>query len=507
MKNIIFGLFFFSNICAFSQISENFSDGKFCGTASAPRQVEWAGDVEKFIVNSDLQLQLNASGLASPAQLRTASSISANGYWEFWLKMGFNPTNQNYAKIFIISDEDDLAGDLNGLFIRVGYTNKNVSLVQQKAGSTNKVLIEGTTKRLDLSTVAVQVKLTLDRSGKCTLYSRLDGESDYTEEGSCQIAETFQAKAFGLACVFTTTRSTLFYFDDITVRELRDDEQSGNPIIEGAEAGDVIINEVMFNPPTGGDEYVEIYNNSQKTIDLRSISIATRKASDGSLNKLYVLSESEQLLEPEQYAVVTEHRDLVCSFFNCIDDALFLELPVVPALNNESGCIVLANNKSGEILDEFAYNENMHSEGVSNKKGISLERVDFNVPASEPSNWRSASSGSGFGTPGYKNSQQSDGSGINDIEIIYPEFTAGEYLIHYRLDQPGYRCRAMIYNMQGRAVSIVANNELLGAEGDLRWNGKGGSSRSLPSGVYIIYLEVYDMKGIVKKFKKPVIVR
>jgi len=328
MKNLIFILLLSANLNAFSQLTENFNDGKFRGTSSNPRSTEWSGDADRFIVNADNQLQLFVDEALSPAQLRTASTIAGNGYWEFWSKLDFNPTSSNYAKIYLFGDEDDLSGETNGIFVRLGYTNKNISLVQSRKGSTNKTLINGAEKRIDLPSVDVKIKVTFDKSGKCTLFSKLDGETDYVEEGSCQIDDELSGKVFGVVCYFTKTRGKHFFFDDLTARQLRDDEQG-------------------------------IYS-------------------------------------------------------------------------------------------------------------------------------------------GFK----------GEIDVTYPEFAADNYVIHYRLDKPGYNCQAMLYDSQGRMVSVLANNEkLASSEGELRWNGKGSSNRSLTSGIYIIYMEVYDTSGVVKKFKKTVVVK
>jgi hypothetical protein len=179
----------------------------------------------------------------------------------------------------------------------------------------------------------------------------------------------------------------------------------------------------------------------------------------------------------------------------------------MPSLANASGCAVLLNNRTNEVVDEFAYNEKMHAAGISNKKGVSLERLDFNRPSDDSENWHSASAGSGFGTPGYQNSQTTNTGIAEGISVVYPSINLDNYAIHYQLDSPGYRCRVYVYDSMGRIVNIIANNELLGTEGALAWNGRGSSGQKLTTGVYIIYMEIYDMKGIVKKFKKPAVVK
>ena len=773
MKKIVFLLFSLAPCGVFSQISDNFSDGRFYGIPPATRSVEWTGDVEKFIVNADFQLQLNAPTTGSPAQLTTASSLSANAYWEWWMKYDFNSTSSNYAKVFLCSDASDLSGDLNGLFIRIGHTNKNVCLVSQK-GKTAKILIEGTAQRLNKSSVALHIQAKLDKNGTIGLYSKLDDETAYVLEGTCSITDVFSSAYFGIACTFSSTRNKAFYFDDFLVRELRNDEQGeggtaeptdpslpeendvvfseimanpggsdpeyvelynrsnktfnlknclyyyGNtsyklpdaeinphdyfvltkttatanfpadvkvygvtsfptlanagkllmfgladgaliswfeysdtmygsadkkaggyslecidlenisntsynwtgsesaggtpgkvnsventnadmqiPKITGiqtlsaneiklafskpmnlksltekssytinnnsyviaaltpnspqgtevtlrlnelppqgilveltltgvkdrsgfgldnktvllgsgyeASENEIAINEILFNPPAGGNEYVEIYNKSDKAFDLRFLSITSRKPSDGSFNKLYELASTPLLLQPQEYLVITKSRDLVCSFFDCHPSSSFVELSVMPSLANASGCAVLLNNQTNEIIDEFAYNEKMHDAGISNKKGIALERVDFNKPAGNSENWRSASATSGYGTPGYQNSQYDPKTGIEEgISITFPDINVDSYVIHYRLNSSGYRCRAYVYDMMGRMVNVIANNELLGIEGDLFWNGKRSSGQTLASGIYLIYMEVYDMKGFVKTFKKQAVVK
>ncbi|MDR0733811.1 MAG: lamin tail domain-containing protein [Dysgonamonadaceae bacterium] len=493
------------NLTPNSSLVEDFSDGLFQGKN---RSVEWTGDISKFAVNNALQLQLNAPGDGSPAQLKTALDFSPNRQWEWWMKMDFSPTAANYAKVFLCCDENNLTGKPNGLFVRIGYTNKNICLMQAQKEKNNKTLIKGAEKRLDKKTVALRLKAVLDNDGNFNLYSKLDDENEYVLEGSCNISETYESSIFGVVCYFSSTRGKDFYFDDFLVREPESDNSAPNPEPEtDPEPGDIVINEILYDPPAGCAEYVEIYNNSDKIFDLRFLSFTTRKPSDGSLNTSYPLSGSETLFHPGDYLVITKSRDLVCPFFNCRPGSLFAELSIMPALANASGCAVIRDNKTGAVIDEFAYNAGMHTIGSGNKKGISLERSDFNRPANSADNWYSASAESGFGTPGYQNSQKTDQTGIEKISIVYPQFSADNYSIRYQLDKSGYHCRALIYDVTGKTVNTIADTELSGTEGRLLWNGKGSSGQPLVAGIYIVYIEVYNMDGDVQKFRKPVVVK
>jgi hypothetical protein len=266
MKRIIFILLILQTLSAFAQFSDNFNDGKF----EADREVIWTGDVAEFVVNDALQLQLRSADKVPFAQLRTPSSIVKNTQWEFYVKMNFNPTAGNHTKVYLSSDEADLNGDLNGLFVRIGYTNKNICLIQSRKGLNNRTLITGESQRVNLDPVAVNIKVTSNAKGKFNLYSRLETESEYTLEGSCDLADIPASNWFGLACVLTTTRFEHFFFDDFVVQEWEDDDDPGaDPTLP--QEGDIVFSEIMANPGTGSSdpEYVELYNTTDKTFQLK----------------------------------------------------------------------------------------------------------------------------------------------------------------------------------------------------------------------------------------------
>jgi hypothetical protein len=200
---------------------------------------------------------------------------------------------------------------------------------------------------------------------------------------------------------------------------------------------------------------------------------------------------------------------LVSEFFNCREESFFVELPIMPSIANASGCVVILNNQTNEIVDEFAYNEKMHSSEITNKKGVSLERISFEKPTSDNNNWQSATAQSGYGTPGYINSQHvPDDTGIdNKVYVEYPVIGIDNYKIKYQLNKSGYKCRIYVYDSSGRMTNTLLNNELLASEGEIYWNGKGSRNQNLAAGIYILYIELYDTNGNVQKIKLPTVVK
>ncbi|MDR0833764.1 MAG: hypothetical protein LBN93_06215 [Candidatus Symbiothrix sp.] len=91
----------------------------------------------------------------------------------------------------------------------------------------------------------------------------------------------------------------------------------------------------------------------------------------------------------------------------------------------------------------------------------------------------------------------------NALRIEYPALGSDQYGIHYQLDRAGYNCRLLIYDLMGRRVETVLNNEVLSSSGVI-YRSFGSNLRS---GVYILYMEAFDSLGNVQQFKKPVVVK
>lgn len=274
------------------------------------------------------------------------------------------------------------------------------------------------------------------------------------------------------------------------------------------EPNEIIFNELLPEPRTGGSEYIELYNRSGKALPLNGLSVAIRK-SDGTLSTHYPLSALKGDLEAGNYAVLTKSYDGVASYYLLSEPYTLHEMEKLPVLANTSSTIVLFRTADETVIDEVSYNSKWHASFVKDKKGVALERISPDKESQDETNWTSAAESAGFGTPGYKNSQFGNTASETPLSIDAPHWSDenGKYIISYLTDEAGYRCRAFIFNTAGQRVATIATSELLGTSGQLFWDGMQSGNRRLSTGIYIFYAELYHPNGKVMRFKKVFPVR
>ncbi|WP_346858612.1 lamin tail domain-containing protein [uncultured Draconibacterium sp.] len=295
--------------------------------------------------------------------------------------------------------------------------------------------------------------------------------------------------------------------DKVILDEVLVSGEEKNPIV--INSGDVLLNEVLFNPVPDGEDYIEIYNNSEKQIPLNKLYLASRDA-NFELTQVYPLSNEKRVIEPESYLALTRDTNGVFPWFTIEYPACFLQMDKFPSFNNDEDYVVLLNNNM-EIVDEFYYNEKMHLPLLFDREGISLERISFSENTNEQSNWHSASTESGYGTPGYKNSQFENET--NKVQVTFePEaFSPNNdgyndiYTINFKLDQPGYLANIWIFDSSGRMVMQLCKNNILGTSDQIKWNGEDKNGQRQQLGAYIVLVEVFNPKGYVKQFKDGVV--
>lgn len=265
----------------------------------------------------------------------------------------------------------------------------------------------------------------------------------------------------------------------------------------------ILISEILFNPKPGGVDFVEIYNAGSIPADLSTMQIATVNSKD-SVSSIKIISKNKILIQPGEYRVLTTRPESVQADFTCENPQWLLAVSSLPAYTNTKGTVLILSGKN--VIDRLDYDEEMHQPLLKNQKGVSLERSSFSKPTNERSNWHSASSSVGYGTPTYRNSTAETGD--NDELILASKTFSPDYdgfedelILAYTFQQPDLLASISIFNLRGILVNRLRRNETLGTSGKISWNGLDENGASLPTGPYILVFEGFcpDGKTIRRK--------
>ena len=279
---------------------------------------------------------------------------------------------------------------------------------------------------------------------------------------------------------------------------------------ETADPQDIVINEILFNPWTNGVDYVEILNRSQKVLDLSELELGSVRVSPPNPpdTSMYQLTAEQQLMVPGEYLVLTSSPDVVLNQYYSQNKEAFLRMESFPAFNNDSGHVLLQKNGL-VMIDDFRYNEDMQFPLLNYVDGVALERINPDISASDLNNWHSAAKSVGFGTPGYVNSQYLIQTQTEDPLQIVPEIFSPDndgyqdvISIEYQFDVSGYMMNITVYNSEGLKIRELVNNQYLGTSGMVSWDGIQDDNSKAPVGIYVFFIEVFDLDGNVKKYKK-----
>jgi Lamin Tail Domain len=276
---------------------------------------------------------------------------------------------------------------------------------------------------------------------------------------------------------------------------------------EKALPGDIIINEVLFNPRVGGVDFVEIYNKSDKYLDLSDWQIANMQ--NGLTANRKVISSENFIMMPHSYIFLSEDPQVIKDQYPSTEIAHGMVLSSMPSYNDDEGSVILLYNNTE--ADRFDYLDNYHFKLLTDQEGVSLERISFDQPTNSAGNWHSAAETAGFATPGYKNSQLYTGDG-KGFFVDPPVFTPDEdgykdfTTIHFHFDKPGYIGNLTMFDAQGREIRRLTQNQSLANDGFFQWDGTSDAGKKVESGYFIILFEVFNLDGEVRKYKETVVV-
>ncbi len=267
--------------------------------------------------------------------------------------------------------------------------------------------------------------------------------------------------------------------------------------------GDIMFNELLTSPVQGCGEYIELYNNSGRVIDLSRLSAASSYSAAASA----FTSVARQLL-PGGYVALTTDRQAVLDHFPCADPKSVFQADRLPALYDDSGMLLLYD-RGLHVVDRVDYDGSMHLQFLSGTEGVALEKSGPSLPSDVAGNWHSASESCGWGTPGAPNSVtvtpaeggegltlsssrvSPDGDGFEDI-VSVEVFPGGE----------GNVISVTIFNDRGYAVRRLAERHAAGAGGQFIWDGTSDSGALLPAGLYMIMAESFNDAGSSRRWKE-----
>ncbi|MFC2083671.1 lamin tail domain-containing protein, partial [Bacteroidota bacterium] len=154
-----------------------------------------------------------------------------------------------------------------------------------------------------------------------------------------------------------------------------------------SEYNDIVFNELMYKPTNDEPEWLEIFNRTDSTMDLRNWSISD-------INTNLIITTENLKIKPKNYVVLSDDE----SIRNLYSIESLLIITNLPSLNNTGDKLKLLD-QSGLIIDSIHY---LPSWG-GNKNGKSLERIDVDWYSNDSTNWGSSISKQ-KATPGIINS-------------------------------------------------------------------------------------------------------
>lgn len=282
-----------------------------------------------------------------------------------------------------------------------------------------------------------------------------------------------------------------------------------------AEPRSLIINEIMFDPLTGQNEWVEFFNRSPDTVDLAGWRFSDRPTAGGSINS-FVMTSTSSAAPPASFIVAAAESSIFNHFpllgsTSHARKVFILNRTSGLSFGNDGDGLVLVDHL-GITIDSVSYSASWHHPDIANARGRSLERINPDLASNDPRNWSTSASLAG-GTPGERNSIHTvslpthaslsfhpnpfspDGDGFEDFCII-----------RYNLPLTTSLIRISVFDRRGRMIRTLANSELAGPSGEIIWDGLDGEQQRARIGPYIVYIEAIDGQGGIIATAKGVVV-
>ncbi|SEL76353.1 lamin tail domain-containing protein [Parapedobacter koreensis] len=475
---------------------------------SSGLQDHWLGHTASFIpIDNRLHLVQRTS---APAFISASSMRIQNTIWEAGIQVDGPLSISNYIQLHMASTNPSLNESQQGYHLQIdGADGVHTYRLWRQNGNTRSAIFHSKAIPNQGNKFRARIRVVCNHEGQWQLFADEDDSGVFTaireEDDTTVVTDvTYPSSDYtGFFINFSPTRTQDYKLDYLLIKSFdpaADSIQTG-----GIQPNDIIINEILANPKPDGVDFIEIYNYSNKTINLQHITIS-RVNSNGITGSRIQISDTPISFYPNEYKVLTIDPGIVKRHYPRSDPGAFIETPTLPDFNNELGGAVLY---SGDLtIDSLFYTPAMRSPFITNHQGISLERQYFSMPTNDPNNFQSAATSAGSATPGYQNTQQQPLETATGIFLTSKTFSPDndgfedELIINYRFPAHGFMANIDIYNDKGVLAKQLQRNQSMAISGTIKWNGLSDTNQRLPVGIYIAVIEIYNAQGIRKVYRK-----
>jgi hypothetical protein len=275
-------------------------------------------------------------------------------------------------------------------------------------------------------------------------------------------------------------------------------------------SGDILFNEILFDPWPGGNDFVELVNVSDHCIDASRLLLVSHNLSTGTFSTAYPISITPRCIMPGDYYVVTSDKQSLVNFYVASSVDNIHEVSTLPSLPDDKSAVILYTTWL-EMIDSMDYDKSMHFSLLSGTEGISLEKVNPGADSPNRLNWHSAAATAGWATPGAINSLFTEtipsGSAISlSGKRITPDSDGFDDLLVISFESPSVESvlRVTVFTENGYPVRTLADNLYTGYETSFTWDATDDNGDLLPTGIYVILITAFDSSGNKAAWKRAV---
>ncbi len=286
---------------------------------------------------------------------------------------------------------------------------------------------------------------------------------------------------------------------------------SGNPMLDTSfvvgffqepKAGEIVFSELLFNPFENGEKFIELMNTSDEILSLKGITLA-QKNTKNEWDKSQEITSADWLISPNGYVFLSKDRVKSTIPYPQKRIEMGIEMVRFPSMPQTEGYLGIFTSE-GIMLDEVRYSEEFHHPLLKNIKGVSLEKIRSEKSSLDRTNWLSATTLSGYATPGLANSQQVQIDSVHQERKVTwwldsPVFSRTnpafpqKIMLHYDVEVPGSIAQIDILRADGVFVQRLHAAILLGVSGEIEWDGT--SVQGLETGHYFFNITYFDTRG------------